>query len=86
MVYEYHNEDSVQYFYLCEYTDGIFGSGKGPEMINYLERKGHYIPTLQKIYELDEIELEPKIVTEQLKKDIETFGSELANEIKIIKE
>ena len=85
-VYEYHNDSSIQYFYLCEWIDGDFGSGRGPEMINYLPHKGQYIPTLQDISTINTINLMPPEITEKLLKDIEKFGLELDSNLKIIED
>jgi ADP-ribose pyrophosphatase YjhB (NUDIX family) len=84
LIYEYHGYNSVQYFYLCEWIDGIFGSGKGPEMINYIEKKGHYIPTLQKIKEINKINLQPTSITNQLINDIQNNNLINNNEVIII--
>lgn len=85
LVYVYEDIKTIQNFYLCSYIDGVFGSGKGPEMINYIERKGHYIPTLIKVWEINEHNLLPDIVTKQLLNDINKYGLLLNNKVKNIK-
>ena len=52
---------SMKFFYLCEYVDGEFGTGTGPEFSNdpkYVD-SGKYIPEIVKKEEIEEILLLP---------------------------
>ena len=65
LVYEYNSPSSKQYFFLCDYVDGIFGTGRGEEFdkdpaTNYYEPRQEY---LQKIKNL---ELKPEEIKLQL--------------------
>ena len=60
-------------FYLCEYVDGEFGTGKGPEFSNdirYVD-SGKYIPEIIKKEEIKNILLLPLEIKEKFLKDIE---------------
>ena len=82
LVYIYENNNTMQYFYLCDWKEGKFGTGQGPEMINPYEHKGEYIPTLYDLKDIVMIELEPKLLTKQLIADIKEFGVQLSDEVK----
>ena len=62
-LYECYSERKKEYeiFYLCEYVDGEFGTGTGPEFSNdpkYVD-SGKYIPEIVKKEEIEEILLLP---------------------------
>lgn len=59
-------------FYLCEYISGEFGTGSGPEFSGdpkYIE-SGKYIPELIEIEKIEEINLFPVEIKENMIKDI----------------
>ena len=60
-------------FYLCEYIDGEFGTGEGPEFSNnpkYID-SGKYIPEIIKKEEIKNICLLPPEIKNKLVEDIE---------------
>lgn len=62
-------------FYLCEYVDGIFGTGTGPEFNNdpkYAD-SGKYIPEIIKKEEVKDILLLPKEIRDKF---VENFIEE----------
>ncbi len=63
MLYEMENKELNQkeYFFLCKYIDGEFGTGNGPEFSNnpkYADR-GKYIPEIIKKEDIEKIVLLP---------------------------
>lgn len=68
-------ENSKEYFYLCKYIGGKFGTGDGPEFSNnprYAER-GNYIPEIISRDEVKNINLLPPEIKEKFVKDILNF-------------
>ena len=64
-----------EYFFLCEYKGGEFGTGEGPEFSNdpkYIE-SGKYIPEIVKKEELENILLLPEEIKKKLIEDIENI-------------
>lgn len=60
-------------FFLCEYIDGEFGTGEGPEFNNdpkYIE-SGNYLPEIVSREKIKELFLLPPEIKEKLVKDIE---------------
>lgn len=71
LVYEYNTPSSKQYFFLCDYVDGIFGTGKGEEFdkdpaTNYYEPRQEYLK------KINNLELKPEEVKLQLLSDLGT--------------
>ncbi len=60
-----------EYFFLCEYVDGEFGTGEGEEFSNNPEYKdsGEYIPEIVKKEEISKIVLLPLEIKEKFLKD-----------------
>ena len=60
-----------EYFFLCEYVDGKFGTGDGEEFSNNPEYKdsGEYIPEIVKKEEISKIVLLPLEIKEKFLKD-----------------
>lgn len=81
LVYIYEKDNTTQYYYLCEMIGGSFGTGQGLEIINYWERKGFYLPDLIKIDRIDQLNLEPKKLTNILLEDINKYGLELNSKV-----
>ena len=65
--------DQKEYFFLCEYIDGEFGTGTGPEFSNDPKYKdsGKYIPEIVKREEVKNLLLLPQEIKEDFVKDIE---------------
>ncbi len=60
-LYEYESNNSVEYFYLCEWLSGEFGCGTGEEYAKD-NKNGVYKPTLMKIKEIPKMPLMPQEV------------------------
>ncbi len=76
-LYEIYSEkfDRKELFYLCEYVDGKFGTGDGPEFSNdpnYADC-GEYIPEIVKKEEVTNIVLLPKEIRDKFLEDLEQF-------------
>ena len=65
--------DQKEYFFLCEYIDGEFGTGTGPEFSNDPKYKdsGKYIPEIVKREEVKNLLLLPQEIKDDFVKDIE---------------
>ena len=62
-----------EYFFLCEYVSGKFGTGEGPEFSNnpkYVD-SGKYLPEIIKVEDIKNIPLLPPEIKEKLVDDIE---------------
>lgn len=74
-LYEMNSEkfDQKEYFFLCEYIDGEFGTGTGPEFSNDPRYKdsGKYIPEIVKREEVKKLLLLPQEIKDDFVKDIE---------------
>lgn len=75
-MYETYSEkfDRKEIFYLCEYVEGTFGTGEGPEFSNdpnYADC-GEYIPEIVKKEEIKNIVLLPTNIKDQFLKDLGT--------------
>lgn len=74
-LYEMYSEkfNQKEYFFLCEYIDGKFGTGTGPEFSNDPKYKdsGKYIPEIVKKHQLKDILLLPIEIKEKFLSDIE---------------
>lgn len=74
-LYETYSEkfNQREIFYLCEYIDGEFGTGEGPEFSNnpkYVD-SGKYIPEIIKREEVKDLLLLPFEIKNKFLKDIE---------------
>lgn len=72
-LYYLKNEEKEEYFFLCKYINGEFGTGEGPEFSGdkrYAHR-GKYIPEIIKKEEVKNIMLLPYEIKEKLVLDIE---------------
>lgn len=71
-LYYLKNEEKEEYFFLCKYIDGKFGTGEGPEFSGdpkYAHR-GQYLPEIIKKEEVKNITLLPDEIKEKLVQDI----------------
>ncbi len=75
-MYEIYKEefDQMEYFFLCEYIGGEFGTGTGPEFSNDPKYKdsGKFIPEIIKKEDVKQILLLPQEIRDMFVKDIET--------------
>lgn len=64
-IMEYYSDydDSIQIFYLCQYVDGIVGTGEGPEMTD-TSYNGLFEPIIVKKEEIKNINLVPEKIKE----------------------
>lgn len=72
-LYEYYSEKKCEneIFYLCEYVEGVFGTGNGPEFSNdpkYAD-SGKYVPEIVKKEEVEDILLLPLEIKDKFVKD-----------------
>lgn len=73
-LYEMHSEkfNQKEYFFLCEYVDGIFGTGDGPEFSHnpkYAD-SGDYLPEIIKKEDIENLLLLPPEIKEKFVKDL----------------
>ena len=71
-LYELKTEDKEEYFFLCKYISGKFGTGEGPEFSNdprYADR-GKYIPEIIKSEDVEKILLLPFEIRDKFVDDI----------------
>lgn len=66
------NRNTREYFYLCKYVSGKFGTGDGPEFNNdpKYAHKGKYIPEIIKREDVEKIILLPDKIKNQFVEDI----------------
>lgn len=62
-----------EYFYLCEYINGKFGTGEGEEFSNNPEYKdsGEYIPEIVKREDIEQLILLPLEIKEKFVQDLQ---------------
>ena len=72
LLYEHKKNEQKEYFYLCKYISGEFGTGTGPEFSNNPEyiSNGNYIPEIIKREDIEKIILLPPEIREAFIKDI----------------
>ena len=73
-LYEMKSEkfNQKEYFFLCEYIDGEFGTGDGPEFNNdpkYIE-SGEYLPEIIKKDDIEKLLLFPPEIKEKFVEDL----------------
>ena len=83
-VYVYENEKSIEYFYLCDWISGEFGTGQGEEFDINSNKEGVYIPKLIKIDNIPNLPLMPPEVASSFYEDYTNNGISLRNDIKHI--
>lgn len=79
-VYIYENERSVEHFYICEWIDGEFGTGKGEEF-DENRNNGIYKPLLIDIAEIPSLPLMPPEIAKAFYEDFMTNGINLRNDV-----
>lgn len=82
-VYIYHNPRSIEYFYICNWISGEFGSGNGEEF-SPTQTNGVYKPTFIKINEIPNLPLMPPEVAVELYADYKSNGESLTDTIKTL--
>lgn len=74
-LYELENSrvNMKEYFFLCEYVDGKFGTGEGEEFSNNPEYKesGEYIPEIVKREKISDLVLLPLEIKEKFLEDLQ---------------
>ena len=69
---EHPNKETTEYFFLCKYVGGEFGTGKGPEFTGdpkYAHR-GQYLPEIVAREDVENITLLPFEIRDKFIKDI----------------
>ena len=77
LLYKIETESQKEYFYLCKYLSGNFGTGTGPEFSGNPEyiTNGNYIPEIIGKEEIENIVLLPPQIKDKFIKDItKNFG------------
>ncbi len=82
-LYIYNGKNGTEYFYLCEYVGGEFGTGVGEEF-QADRNNGVYKPTLIKIEDIPNLPLMPPEVTKQFYADYQTNGKNIRDKEIII--
>ncbi len=83
-VYIYESERSIEYFYLCDWVDGKFGTGEGEEF-QPENNNGIYKPVFIEISKIPSLPLMPPDVAAAFYEDYGKNGKTLRSDIKIIK-
>ena len=81
-VYVYENERSIEYFYLCDWISGEFGTGVGEEFDVNSNKEGVYIPKLIEISDIPNLPLMPKEVASSFYEDYLNNGIKIRDNIK----
>ena len=77
--YFYETDKQLEYFYLCHYQSGEFGSGSGEEF-DRNNTYGKYIPTLLNLDDIPNYNLLPPQIAKQFYNDYKTYGKDLGDE------
>ena len=66
-ILEYYSDydDSIQIFWKCEYLEGNFGTGNGPEIMNKEDYKGIFEPIMIEKEKIKNINLVPEEIKEK---------------------
>lgn len=83
-VYVYENQISIEHFYICQWQDGEFATGKGEEFQEQ-QNNGVYKTTLINITDLPTLPLMPPEVATAFFDDYKTNGKNLRNDVKFLK-
>lgn len=83
-VYVYENEKSIEYFYLCDWISGEFGTGIGEEFDINSNKEGVYIPKLIKISDIPNLPLMPAEIADLFYEDYNSNGLKIRDDIKHI--
>lgn len=82
-VYIYEGKKSIEYFYVCEWISGEFGSGEGEEY-QADRNRGVYKPTLIDVKDIPNLPLMPPEVAKVFVEDFKVYGDKLADEVKTV--
>ena len=82
-VYVYEGAKSIEYFYLCKWISGEFGSGEGEEY-QADRNRGVYKPSLLDVKDIPNLPLMPPEVAKAFVEDFNTYGPALADEVKTV--
>jgi len=85
LLYKTKFRDDLESFYSCTYKTGTAGATDAPEYTDPDRNSGTYEPTLLPITELENIDLRPNCVRDQLILDIKKYGANLARTPKYVK-
>ena len=83
-VYTYETEKSIEYFYLSEWVNGEFATGKGEEFDVNANKDGLYIPMLVEIDSIPNIPLMPQEIARAFYDDYKKYGFSFKDERHII--
>lgn len=83
-VYIYENEKSIEYFYLCDWISGEFGTGVGEEFDENSNKEGVYIPKLIEINDIPNLPLMPQEVALSFYEDYKSNGLLLRDDVNLI--
>ena len=67
-IYTYHDQDSIQYFYVVSYVSGEYGTGTGPEFKKQVSTN-QYLLEFISFKDIKNICLVPEFLNEKLLKD-----------------
>ena len=81
-LYTYENDKTIQYYYLCKYISGEFGSGVGEEFMED-RNKGEYEPTLMSLQDVSILPLMPPEIAKSVAEDGENFYINYNENIKV---
>ena len=82
-IYIYENDKTKQYFYLCNYISGQFGSGVGEEFQDD-RNKGEYEPTLMSITDIPNLPLMPPEVAAAVAEDAVNLYKNYDKPVKVL--
>lgn len=85
LLYKYSFMNALESYYYCNYKSGDVGKTDAEEYTDSERNKGTYEPMLVPIEELKNMDLRPNVVRDQLIKDIEKYGVNLARSPKYVK-
>ena len=81
-LYTYENDKTIQYFYLCKYLGGEFGSGAGEEFMED-RNKGEYEPTLMSIEDIQSLPLMPPEIARAVAEDGKDFYNHYEKDVRV---
>ena len=82
-VYVYENEKSIEYFYICEWIEGKFGTGNGEEF-EPQNNNGVYKPMLINILDIPSLPLMPPEIAKAFFEDYNQNGKILRSNVKVV--
>jgi 1-acyl-sn-glycerol-3-phosphate acyltransferase len=85
LLYKYKFDDKMQSFYYCAYKSGTPGKTDSEEYTDSDRGRGTYEPMLLDLNEISKMDIRPTCVRDQLLRDIEKYGVNLARSHKYVK-